>query len=77
MTKIIRGIGKSAGKAGQAIAENKAGDTIKLISFDADNMLVGFLRDGTISALVVQDPFRMGSAIIRVPQLFDLQRAIP
>jgi ribose transport system substrate-binding protein len=46
--------------AGQAIAENKAGDTIKLVSFDADNKLVGFLKDGTIAALVVQDPFRMG-----------------
>jgi ribose transport system substrate-binding protein len=46
--------------AGQAIAENKAGDKIKLVSFDANSKLVGFLRDGTIAALVVQDPFRMG-----------------
>jgi ribose transport system substrate-binding protein len=46
--------------AGQAIAENKAGDRIKLVSFDADSKLVGFLKDGTIAALVVQDPFRMG-----------------
>jgi ribose transport system substrate-binding protein len=46
--------------AGQAIAENKAGDTIKLVSFDADSKLIGFLKDGTIAALVVQDPFRMG-----------------
>jgi ribose transport system substrate-binding protein len=46
--------------AGQAIAENKAGDTIKIVSFDADSKLVGFLKDGTIAALVVQDPFRMG-----------------
>jgi ribose transport system substrate-binding protein len=46
--------------AGQAIAENKAGEKIKLVSFDADSKLVGFLKDGTIAALVVQDPFRMG-----------------
>ena len=46
--------------AGQAIAENKKADTIKLIGFDSDDKLVGFLKDGTIHALVVQDPYRMG-----------------
>jgi ribose transport system substrate-binding protein len=46
--------------AGQAIAENKAGDRIKLVTFDSDQKLVKFLRDGAIAALVVQDPFRMG-----------------
>src|SRR5271170_613714 len=46
--------------ASQAIAENKKGDTIKLVCFDADEKLVGFLADGTIAALVLQDPFRMG-----------------
>ena len=46
--------------AGQAIAENKAADKIKLIGFDSDDKLVKFLTDGTIAALVVQDPFRMG-----------------
>ena len=35
--------------AGQAIAENKKADTIKLIGFDSDDKLVGFLKDGTIS----------------------------
>jgi ribose transport system substrate-binding protein len=46
--------------AGQAIAENKAGGKIKLVTFDADDKLIGFLKNGTIAALVVQDPFRMG-----------------
>jgi ribose transport system substrate-binding protein len=46
--------------AGQAIAENKAGDRIKLVTFDSDQKLVKFLKDGSIAALVVQDPFRMG-----------------
>ena len=46
--------------AGQAIAENKAGDRIKFVTFDSDNKLIGFLKDGAIAALVVQDPFRMG-----------------
>ena len=46
--------------AGQAIAENKVADKIKLIGFDSDDKLIGFLTDGTIAALVVQDPYRMG-----------------
>ena len=46
--------------AGQAIAENKVADKIKLIGFDCDDKTVKFLEDGTIAALVVQDPYRMG-----------------
>ena len=46
--------------AGQAVAENKAADKIKLVAFDSDDKTVKFLSDGTIAALVVQDPFRMG-----------------
>ncbi|MGO8799875.1 MAG: ABC transporter substrate-binding protein, partial [Roseiarcus sp.] len=46
--------------AGQAIAENKKADAIKVIGFDSDDKTVGFLKDGTLAGLVVQDPFRMG-----------------
>ena len=46
--------------AGQAIAENKVADKIKVVGFDSDDKLVKLLTDGTIVALVVQDPFRMG-----------------
>ncbi|MDX7951268.1 ABC transporter substrate-binding protein [Lichenihabitans sp. Uapishka_5] len=46
--------------AGQAVAENKLGDKMTLVAFDSDPKLVGFLQDGTIYALIVQDPFRMG-----------------
>jgi len=46
--------------AGQAVAENKKADTIKLIGFDSDQKLIGFLKDGTIAGLMVQDPYRMG-----------------
>jgi ribose transport system substrate-binding protein len=46
--------------AGQAIAENKVADKIKLIGFDSDTKLVKLLSDGNITGLVVQDPFRMG-----------------
>ena len=45
---------------GQAVAENKLGGKLLLIGFDNDDKLVKFLRDGVISGLVVQDPFRMG-----------------
>ena len=46
--------------AGQAIAENKVAAKVALVGFDNDDKLVGFLKDGTIAALVVQDPYRMG-----------------
>jgi ribose transport system substrate-binding protein len=73
MTEIIaanpelRGVFSSnlimAHGAAQAVAEsktNKTGDKINLVGFDSDDQLVKFLQDGTIAALVVQDPFRMG-----------------
>ncbi|MGD1015955.1 MAG: ABC transporter substrate-binding protein [Roseiarcus sp.] len=46
--------------AGQAIAENKKADTIKMVGFDGDDKTIGMLKDGTIYALVLQDPYRMG-----------------
>jgi ribose transport system substrate-binding protein len=46
--------------AGQAIAENKAAGKVALVGFDSDDKTLGFLDDGTITALVVQDPYRMG-----------------
>jgi ribose transport system substrate-binding protein len=49
--------------AAEAIVEhktNKTGDKINLVGLDSDEQLVRFLQDGTIAALVVQDPFRMG-----------------
>jgi ribose transport system substrate-binding protein len=52
-----------AGGAAQALAGknmNTSGDIINFVGFDADSALVQMLRDGTVAALVVQDPFRMG-----------------
>jgi len=49
--------------AAETLAENrtnKTGDNIKLVGFDSDDELVKFLQNGTIAALVVQNPFRMG-----------------
>jgi ribose transport system substrate-binding protein len=54
--------------AAEAVSEsktNKTGDTINLVGFDWDDQLVKFLQDGTIAALVVQDPFRMGYEGVR------------
>lgn len=45
---------------GQAIAENKLGDKVKVIGFDSDDKTIGFLKSGAIAGLVVQDPYRMG-----------------
>ena len=45
---------------GQAIAENSLAGKVALVGFDSDEKLIKFLSDGVISALVVQDPYRMG-----------------
>jgi ABC-type sugar transport system substrate-binding protein len=42
------------------VAENKIADKIKLVGFDSDDKLIKLFSDGTIVALVVQDPYRMG-----------------
>ena len=46
--------------AGQAVAENKIAAKFSLIGFDSDDKTLGFLDDGTIAGLIVQDPYRMG-----------------
>ena len=46
--------------AGQAIAESKVAAKVALIGFDSDDKTLGYLKDGTIAGLVVQDPYRMG-----------------
>jgi ribose transport system substrate-binding protein len=51
---------QGAAEALSASKTNKTGDTINLVGFDWDDQLVKFLQDGTIAALVAQDPFRMG-----------------
>src|ERR1700722_4440410 len=51
----------TAKAAARAVAEkrtNKGGDLINFVGFDSDNSLVELLRDSTVAALVVQDPFR-------------------
>jgi ribose transport system substrate-binding protein len=78
MTEIINGYPELRGVfaadpitalgVGEAVAEsktNKTGDKINVVGFDADERLVKFLQDGTIAALIVQDPFRMGYEAVK------------
>ena len=53
-------IAKGAAEALVAHKTNKTGDKINLVGFGSDSQLVKLLQEGTIAALVVQDPFRMG-----------------
>ena len=60
MVGIFASNQQTAEAAGQAIAENKIADKFSLIGFDSSDKMLGFLNDGTIAAVIVQDPFRMG-----------------
>jgi ribose transport system substrate-binding protein len=46
--------------AGTAIAEKKLGEKFCLVAFDADAGEVEHLKDGSIYALIIQDPYMMG-----------------
>lgn len=46
--------------AAQGVLENGVQDKVKVVAFDSDEKLVEALSDGSIAALIVQDPFRMG-----------------
>jgi ribose transport system substrate-binding protein len=66
--------------AAQAIAEkktNKTGDTINLVGFDWDDDLIKELKDGTIAALVVQDPFRLGYESVKTAHAASKGELVP
>jgi ribose transport system substrate-binding protein len=46
--------------ASQVVYNKSSGDRINYVVFGSNDKLVKSLQDGTIGALVVQDPFRMG-----------------
>ena len=46
--------------ASQVVYNKSSGDKINYVVYGSDDKLVKFLQDGTIAALIVQDPFRMG-----------------
>jgi ribose transport system substrate-binding protein len=55
-----------AGGASQVVYNKSSGDRINYVVFGSDDKLVKSLQDGTIAALVVQDPFRMGYDGVKV-----------
>jgi ribose transport system substrate-binding protein len=48
--------------AGASISEQKLGDKFCLVAFDSDAGELEHLKDGSIYALVIQDPYMMGFA---------------
>lgn len=46
--------------AGRAIAERGIEDQVAVVAFDSDDAEIGYLQEGQIKALVVQNPYRMG-----------------
>lgn len=46
--------------AGRAIAERGTEDQVAVVAFDSDDAEIGYLQEGQIKALVVQNPYRMG-----------------
>lgn len=53
--------------AGAALALKSRGlsGKVKLVAFDASDDMIADLKDGTIDALVVQDPFQMGFQAVK------------
>jgi len=50
----------SADGVAQSLQENKAQDRIVAVGFDSDPQEIGALKNGTLKALVVQNPFYFG-----------------
>lgn len=48
--------------AGAAVAEQKLGSKLCLVAFDSDAGELEHLKDGSVYALVIQDPYMMGFA---------------
>lgn len=46
--------------AGRAIAERGTEDQVAVVAFDSDDAEIGYLQEGQIKALVVQNPYKMG-----------------
>jgi len=66
--------------AAQAVAENmtnKTGDKINLVGFDVDDTLTKFLQDGTLAALIVRNPFRMGYDSVKIALAASKGESVP
>jgi ribose transport system substrate-binding protein len=86
----LRGLFASAepGSVGAALALKSRGlaGKVKLVAFDASDDLVQDLKDGSIDALVAQDPFKMGYEAVKTlvdklhgtdpPKVIDLSAVV-
>lgn len=61
----------------QAVAENKMEDKIKVVAFDSNDQLVKRLADGVVTALIVQDPFRMGYESVKIAHASSKGEQVP
>ncbi len=61
----------------QAVAENKMEDKIKVVAFDSNDQLVKRLADGVVTALIVQDPFRMGYESVKIAHAASKGEQVP
>ena len=64
----------------QAVAQNKTnktGDKINLVGFDVDDTLTKFLQDGTLAALIVRNPFRMGYDSVKIALAASKGESVP
>jgi ribose transport system substrate-binding protein len=61
----------------QAVGENNAQDTIKVVAFDSNDQLVKQLRDGVVAALIIQDPFRMGYDGVKIAYAASQGEEVP
>ena len=52
--------------AAQALKSRNLAGKVKFVAFDASDPIVEAMREGTIDALVAQDPFRMGHDAVQV-----------
>jgi ribose transport system substrate-binding protein len=52
--------------ATQVVYNKSSGDRINYVVFGSDDNLVKSVQDGTVAALVVQDPFRIGYEAIKI-----------
>ena len=51
--------------ASQALKSRKQGGKVKLVAFDSSDTLIEDTLNGVVSAMVVQDPFRMGHDAVK------------
>lgn len=60
----------------QALREMKRND-VKMVAFDPDKSLIDGLRSGEVSAIVVQDPYKIGYEGVKVLALFNKGQSSP